>query len=352
MTARAAAIARGEARELVWLLEHPALYTAGTSARPHELIEARFPVHTAGRGGQFTYHGPGQRVGYVMLDLKRRAPDVRRFVATIEQWIIRTLAAFYVRGERRDDRIGVWVRRPDKGEGSEDKIAAIGIRVRHWVTLHGFALNVEPDLSHFSGIVPCGVADPRYGVTSLADLGMPVSMPEVDIVLRAEFEPLFGATADAQMFASTENNSSGRRSANSSHRPRADRQSPPARPAGRRGTVRSWSAPLPPDPPTPPRPNRRGNCAPSPRRRAPARSLRPRRESRRPAPGRGRRPERSRPSVFLKTAPGHPARALRQKAPQICNVRRRQLPLQRRCDQKLHVAGLRAVRPAVAAQYR
>ena len=194
MTARAEAIARGEAAELVWLLEHPALYTAGTSAQPAELIEARFPVHMTGRGGQFTYHGPGQRVGYVMLDLKRRAPDVRRFVATIEEWIIRTLAAFNVRGERRDDRIGVWVRRPDKGDRLEDKIAAIGIRVRHWVTLHGFALNVEPDLSHFSGIVPCGVADARYGVTSLADLGLPVSMPEVDMALRAAFEPLFGAT--------------------------------------------------------------------------------------------------------------------------------------------------------------
>ncbi len=159
MTARAEAISRGDAPELVWLLEHPALYTAGTSARPGELIEARFPVHSTGRGGQFTYHGPGQRVGYVMLDLKRRAPDVRRFVATIEEWIIRTLAAFNVRGERREDRIGVWVSRPDKGEANEDKIAAIGIRVRHWVTLHGFALNIEPDLSHFSGIVPCGVTD-------------------------------------------------------------------------------------------------------------------------------------------------------------------------------------------------
>ncbi len=172
MTERAAAIARGDAPELVWLLEHPALYTAGTSARPQELIDARFPVHTAGRGGQFTYHGPGQRVGYVMLDLRRRAPDVRRFVATIEEWLIQTLAAFNVRGERREDRIGVWVRRPDKGDGFEDKIAAIGIRVRQWVTLHGFALNIEPDLTHFAGIVPCGVSEPRYGVTSLADLGL------------------------------------------------------------------------------------------------------------------------------------------------------------------------------------
>ncbi len=216
MSARAEAIARGEADELVWLLEHPALYTAGTSARPAELIEARFPVHMTGRGGQFTYHGPGQRVGYVMLDLKRRAPDVRRFVATIEQWIIDALAAFDVRGERRDDRIGVWVRRPDKGDGFEDKIAAVGIRVRQWVTLHGFALNVEPDLSHFSGIVPCGVTDARYGVTSLADLGLTVSMAELDMALRRAFKPLFGETADAQTLPSTENNSSRRRNATSS----------------------------------------------------------------------------------------------------------------------------------------
>ena len=216
MTARAEAIARGETPELVWLLEHPALYTAGTSARPAELIEARFPVHATGRGGQFTYHGPGQRVGYVMLDLKRRAPDVRRFVVSIEQWIIDALAACNVRGERRDDRVGVWVRRPDKGEGFEDKIAAIGIRVRQWVTLHGFSLNVEPDLSHFSGIVPCGVVDRRYGVTSLADLGLTVSLPEVDMALRATFAPLFGEIADAHTLPSTENNSSRRRSATSS----------------------------------------------------------------------------------------------------------------------------------------
>ena len=216
MAARAAAIAQGQARELIWLLEHPPLYTAGTSSRPQELIEARFPVHVVGRGGQFTYHGPGQRVGYVMLDLKRRAPDVRRFVATIEEWIIRALAAFGVRGERRNDRIGVWVRRPDRGEGFEDKIAAIGIRVQRWVTLHGFAVNVAPELSHFSGIVPCGVTEPRYGVTSLADLGGPAVMAEVDRALRAEFEPLFGATADAQALVSTENSSPRRRSARSS----------------------------------------------------------------------------------------------------------------------------------------
>ncbi len=150
-----------------------------------------------------------------MLDLKRRAPDLRRFVATIEEWIIRTLAAFAVRGERRDDRIGVWVRRPDRGEGAEDKIAAIGIRVQRWVTLHGFSLNVAPDLSHFSGIVPCGISDPRYGITSLANLGRRVSLPEVDSVLRAEFEPLFGAAADAQPVPSTENSSPRRRSAKS-----------------------------------------------------------------------------------------------------------------------------------------
>jgi lipoyl(octanoyl) transferase len=192
MTARARAIAEGAEPELVWLLEHPPLYTAGTSARPEELIEARFPVHHSGRGGQFTYHGPGQRVAYVMLDLKRRGPDVRRFVVTLEEWIIRTLATFGVRGERRSDRIGVWVRRTDKEDGREDKIAAIGIRVQRWVTLHGIAINVAPDLSHFSGIVPCGVSDLCYGVTSLADMGMSATMAEVDGVLRREFEALFG----------------------------------------------------------------------------------------------------------------------------------------------------------------
>src|SRR5688572_16673097 len=194
MEARAAAIARGPAPELVWLLEHPPLYTAGTSARPGDLTDARFPVHPVGRGGQFTYHGPGQRVAYVMLDLKRRAPDVRRFVATLEEWLIRTLAGLNVRGERREDRIGVWVARLDRGAGHEDKIAAIGIRLKRWVSLHGIALNVDPDLSHFSGIVPCGVADPRYGVTSLTDLGQLVALPEVDMVLRREFEGLFGQT--------------------------------------------------------------------------------------------------------------------------------------------------------------
>jgi lipoyl(octanoyl) transferase len=197
MDARVADIAAERAPELVWLLEHPPLYTAGTSAKPNELIEARFPVHATGRGGQFTYHGPGQRIAYVMLDLKRRGGDVRRFVLTLEEWIIRTLAAFNVAGERREDRIGVWVRRPDRGAEREDKIAAIGIRVRRWVSLHGLALNVDCDLSHFAGIVPCGIADARYGVTSLLDLGRPVTMAEVDVALRREFEPLFGPTVSA-----------------------------------------------------------------------------------------------------------------------------------------------------------
>jgi len=198
MEERVAAIADGRAAELVWLLEHPPLYTAGTSARLDDLIEARFPVHTAGRGGQFTYHGPGQRVAYVMLNLKHRAPDVRRFVAALEEWLIRTLGQLNVRGQRREDRIGVWVARPDQGPGREDKIAAIGIRLKRWVSLHGIALNVDPDLTHFSGIVPCGVADARYGVTSLVDLGLPVTMPEVDIALRREFEGVFGPTVSAQ----------------------------------------------------------------------------------------------------------------------------------------------------------
>jgi lipoyl(octanoyl) transferase len=198
MDARAAAIRDGSARELVWLLEHPPLYTAGTSAKDSELIDARFPVHHTGRGGQFTYHGPGQRVAYLMLDLAARGPDLRRYVATLEEWIIRTLGAFNVRGERRNDRIGVWVQRPEKGCGREDKIAAIGIRVKRWVTLHGIALNVRPDLSHFSGIVPCGVSEPRYGVTSLVDLGLPVTMDDVDIALKREFENVIGgATKDA-----------------------------------------------------------------------------------------------------------------------------------------------------------
>ncbi len=193
MEARAAGIARGGARECVWLLEHPPLYTAGTSARPADLVAPdRFPVHPSGRGGQYTYHGPGQRVAYVMLDLNRRRTDLRAYVASLEAWLIATLDAFNVRAERREDRVGVWVRRPEKGAGVEDKIAAIGIRVRRWVSFHGVSLNVEPDLTHFSGIIPCGVSE--HGVTSLADLGRIVSLPEVDMQLRAHFEAIFGAT--------------------------------------------------------------------------------------------------------------------------------------------------------------
>jgi lipoyl(octanoyl) transferase len=195
MEARVADIAGGRASELIWLVEHPPLYTAGTSAGDAELLDARFPVHQAGRGGQMTYHGPGQRVVYLMLDLKRRRPDVRAFVATLEEWIIRALAHFNVQGERRDDRVGVWVRRPDKGDGYEDKIAAIGIRLKSWVSLHGIAINVEPDLSHFAGIVPCGVREQKFGVTSLVDLGLPVTMDDLDVALKVEFEGLFGAEA-------------------------------------------------------------------------------------------------------------------------------------------------------------
>jgi lipoyl(octanoyl) transferase len=189
MEARAAAISAASARELVWLLEHPPLYTAGTSAKPPDLIEARFPVHASGRGGQFTYHGPGQRVVYVMLDLGHRGRDLRRFVATLEEWIIRTLAVFGVTGERREDRIGVWVRRAER----EDKIAAIGLRLKRWVTLHGIALNVSCELSHYGGIVPCGVSAAGYGVTSLADLGVQATMAEVDAALHSQFEALFGS---------------------------------------------------------------------------------------------------------------------------------------------------------------
>ncbi|MCC6981813.1 MAG: lipoyl(octanoyl) transferase LipB [Bauldia sp.] len=180
--------------ERVWLVEHPPLYTAGTSARPEDLLDpGRFPVHASGRGGQYTYHGPGQRVAYAMLDLQRRGPDLRAFVASLEEWLIRTVAAFGVSAERREGRVGLWVRRPERGDGAEDKIAAIGIRVRRWVSFHGVALNVSPDLSHYDGIVPCGVRD--QGVTSLADLGVKASMDEVDLVLRREFEALFGPTA-------------------------------------------------------------------------------------------------------------------------------------------------------------
>ncbi|QPF82313.1 lipoyl(octanoyl) transferase LipB [Bradyrhizobium genosp. L] len=195
MDARVAAIAAGTAPEMVWLLEHPPLYTSGTSGKADDLLNPRFPTFESGRGGQVTYHGPGQRVAYVMLDLKRRRPDVRAYVASLEEWIIRTLAAFNVRGERREDRVGVWVRRPDKGASHEDKIAAIGVRLRRWVSFHGIAINVEPDLSHFNAIVPCGVVDPRYGVTSLVDLGLPVTMADVDIALRQAFAEVFGDTA-------------------------------------------------------------------------------------------------------------------------------------------------------------
>ena len=214
MEARVAAIAARAAPELVWLIEHPPLYTSGTSAKPADVIDARFPVYESGRGGQLTYHGPGQRVAYVMIDLKRRTPDVRGFVVTLEEWIIRTLASFNIVGERRDERIGVWVPRPDKGEGYEDKIAAIGIRVKQWVTLHGMAFNVAPDLSHFSGIIPCGVSENRYGVTSLRDLGIPASMTDVDKILRHEFEKLFGQTVD-QTVGNTENLSPPARAARS-----------------------------------------------------------------------------------------------------------------------------------------
>jgi lipoyl(octanoyl) transferase len=192
MEARAATIADGRERELVWLLEHPPLYTAGTSAKPQDLLApARFPVFETGRGGQFTYHGPGQRVGYVMMDLRRRGNDVRRFVHDLEQWLIQTLAAFHVRGERREGRIGIWVAR--KG-GRDDKIAALGIRVRRGVSFHGISLNVDPDLEHFSGIVPCGVHG--HGVTSLAALGITARMPDVDLALRAAFVDIFGRTVD------------------------------------------------------------------------------------------------------------------------------------------------------------
>jgi|HigsolmetaAR203D_1030402.scaffolds.fasta_scaffold00127_12 lipoyl(octanoyl) transferase len=192
MEARVERIARGEAPELVWLLEHPPLYTAGTSADSRDLLQPdRFPVYRAGRGGQYTYHGPGQRIAYVMLDLKRRGPDVRHFVWSLEEWLIRTLDRFGVRGERRDGRVGIWIDRGREGglPGREDKIAAIGVRVRRWVTFHGVALNVEPDLSHFNGIVPCGISD--HGVTSLVDLGRLVTMDEVDAALRAAWDEVF-----------------------------------------------------------------------------------------------------------------------------------------------------------------
>ena|SRR5947209_20259683 len=192
MEARAAEIAAHDAPELLWLLEHPPLYTSGTSGKADDLLDPRFPTFPTSRGGQLTYHGPGQRVAYVMLDLKRRQPDVRVYVASLEEWIIRTLGAFDVRGERREDRVGVWVSRPDKGNQCEDKIAAIGVRLRRWVSFHGVSINVEPNLSHFDAIVPCGVADPRYGITSLADLGHRVRMSEFDVALRRAFQHVFG----------------------------------------------------------------------------------------------------------------------------------------------------------------
>src|SRR5213082_2538048 len=194
MESRAAGIADQKVAELVWLLEHPPLYTSGTSGKEGDLLDPRFPLFTTGRGGQLTYHGPGQRVAYVMLDLKRRRPDVRAYVASLEELILRTLAAFNVRGDRREDRVGVWVKRPDKGTEHEDKIAAIGVRLKRWVSFHGIAINVEPELKHFSAIVPCGVADARYGVTSLVDLGHPAGLADVDIALRQAFEDVFGAS--------------------------------------------------------------------------------------------------------------------------------------------------------------
>lgn len=196
MEARVAAIARGEAGEAVWLLEHPPLYTAGTSARAQDLTDpGRFPVFSAGRGGQYTYHGPGQRVAYVMLDLNQRGRDVRRFVTLLERWIIATLAEFNVTGEIREGRVGVWVTRPDKpalpnGSPREDKIAAIGVKLRRWISFHGISINVEPDLSHFGGIVPCGIRD--HGVTSLVDLGLPVTMADLDAALIGSFDRVFG----------------------------------------------------------------------------------------------------------------------------------------------------------------
>ncbi len=190
MEARAAAIRDDGAPECVWLLEHPPLYTSGTSADAADLLDARFPVYNAGRGGEYTYHGPGQRVGYAMLDLKSRGADVRRYVNALEEWVIRTLAVFNVRGERREGRPGVWVRRTDIGAPErEDKIAALGVRVRRWVTLHGISINLEPDLGHYGGIVPCGIAE--HGVTSLADLGITATMPELDMALREAFTEVF-----------------------------------------------------------------------------------------------------------------------------------------------------------------
>lgn len=196
MKSRARAIAEGQAEELVWLVEHPPLYTAGTSAKAQDLLDAaKLPVYEAGRGGQYTYHGPGQRVVYTMLDLRQRGRDIRCLVNGLEAWVIDTLAQFNIRGERRQDRIGVWVPRPERGPGSEDKISAIGVRVSRWVSFHGISLNIAPDLTHYEGIVPCGIRD--HGVTSFEDLGHLVSMPEVDSALRTSFETVFGPTRTA-----------------------------------------------------------------------------------------------------------------------------------------------------------
>ncbi len=199
MAARAAAIRAGTAEEAIWLLEHPPLYTAGTSAKPADLLAPdRFPVFDAGRGGQYTYHGPGQRIAYVLLDLTRRGRDLRRFVAAVEDWTIAALADFNLRGQRRPGRVGVWVTRPDKapapgGGMAEDKIAAVGLRVRQWVSFHGLSINVDPDLSHFDGIVPCGIRG--HGVTSLVDLGLPVAMEDVDLALRRQYQAHLGTEA-------------------------------------------------------------------------------------------------------------------------------------------------------------
>ncbi|AZY94577.1 MULTISPECIES: lipoyl(octanoyl) transferase LipB [Paracoccus] len=195
MEDRVAQIHAGQAPEAVWLVEHPPLYTAGTSARPQDLLDARFPVHQTGRGGQYTYHGPGQRVAYVMLDLNRRGRDVRAFVGQLEGWVIDALASFGVSGQIREGRVGVWVPRPDKpplpdGQMREDKIAAIGVKLRRWVSFHGIAVNVDPDLSHYGGIVPCGISG--HGVTSLVDLGLPVGMADLDVALRQGFARTFG----------------------------------------------------------------------------------------------------------------------------------------------------------------
>jgi lipoyl(octanoyl) transferase len=196
MDERVDLIQKGNAKELVWLLEHPPLYSAGTSAKPEDLLAPnRFPVFKTGRGGQYTYHGPGQRVVYIMLDLNRRQRDIRAFVFSLETWIINTLAKFNIRGERRSDRIGIWVRRTDlNNSGREDKIGAIGIRIKRWVTLHGISINVSPDLEHFGGIIPCGIGG--YGVTSFEDIGQPLEVYDLDVELRTEFDQLFGKNGE------------------------------------------------------------------------------------------------------------------------------------------------------------